>query len=166
MRRPATIQTRLIVVAGVVLALLAALVAVRASDTRAASDATKTVVKQVRNAKLGKTILVNRRGLTLYSLSAEVRGRFICTDSFCLSLWTPLVVPKGTTPMGAKMLATIKRPDGKTQVTYKGRPLYTFTQDTKPGDIKGNGFKDVGVWHPATPGTTSSSSGGGGGYHY
>jgi predicted lipoprotein with Yx(FWY)xxD motif len=68
--------------------------------------------------------------------------------------------------MGAKMLATIKRPDGKTQVTYKGRPLYTFTQDTKPGDIKGNGFKDVGVWHPATPGTTSSSSVGGGGYHY
>jgi hypothetical protein len=32
------------------------------------------------------------------------------------------------------------------QVAYRGAPLYTFAQDTKRGDVKGNGFKDVGVW--------------------
>ena len=40
----------------------------------------------------------------------------------------------------------MKRPGGKLQVAYRGAPLYTFAQDTKRGDVKGNGFKDVGVW--------------------
>src|SRR5207247_10061398 len=107
----------------------------------------------------------NRKGLTLYSLSAETRGRFICTTKFCLSLWTPLDVTKGTRPMGAAHLSTVTRPDGRIQVTYRGLPLYTFNEDRKPGDVKGNGFKDVGIWRPATPeGTEAQPSGGGSGY--
>ena len=113
--------------------------------------ASRVVVKTVKNKALGKNILVDLKGLTLYSLSAEKNGRFICTDAFCKSLWTPLVLAKGTKPAGAHLLATVKRPDGRTQVTYKGLPLYTFNEDNKPGDIKGNGFKDVGIWRPATP---------------
>ena len=35
------------------------------------------------------------------------------------------------------------------QVTYKGLPLYTFTEDKRPGQIKGQGVKDVGTWHAA-----------------
>jgi predicted lipoprotein with Yx(FWY)xxD motif len=92
---------------------------------------------------------VNRRGLTLNSLSVERRGRFICTDASCLSFWTPLVVAKGTTPTGITGLGTIKRPDGRVQVTYRGGPLYTFYLDPKRGDMGGEGFKDVGVWHAA-----------------
>jgi predicted lipoprotein with Yx(FWY)xxD motif len=108
-----------------------------------------------KNKALGKTILVNRRRMSLYSLSAERRGRFICTNKSCLSFWTPLVVPKGTTPTGVGNLGTVKRPDGRTQVTYRGGPLYTFKGDRKPGDVKGNGFKDVGTWHVATVGAGS-----------
>ncbi len=49
-------------------------------------------------------------------------------------------------------LGTIKRPDnGRRQVTFDGRPLYTFDEDAKAGDAKGQGIKDVGVWHAATP---------------
>ena len=59
------------------------------------------VVKTANNPTLHQKVLVNRKGLTLYSLSVEQRGRFICTGQSCLSLWTPLVVPKGTTPTGA-----------------------------------------------------------------
>jgi predicted lipoprotein with Yx(FWY)xxD motif len=44
----------------------------------------------------------------------------------------------------------VRRPDGKLQVTYRGAPLYTFYLDRKRGDIGGNGFKDVGVWHPVS----------------
>ena len=54
------------------------------------------------------------------------------------------------TPAGAKSLSTVKRPDGRSQVAYKGGPLYTFAQDRKPGDMKGNGFKDVGTWRVVT----------------
>jgi predicted lipoprotein with Yx(FWY)xxD motif len=105
--------------------------------------------------------------MTLYHLSIERKGHFICTDSTCLSIWKPLVVAKSVTPTGAKSLSVVKRPDGRRQVAYKGGPLYTFVQDRKPGDTKGNGFRDVGVWRVVTvAGSTSSqpSSGGGGGY--
>jgi predicted lipoprotein with Yx(FWY)xxD motif len=139
-------------------ALVAAIAALDAGRSYGAGNemsASRRVVKTTQNRTLHETVLVNRRGMTLYTLSAETRGRFICTTKFCLSLWTPLVVAHGTTPAGAKLLATIKRPDGRTQVTYRGRPLYTFNEDTKPGDVKGNGFKDVGTWLAA-----SATSGG------
>jgi len=39
--------------------------------------------------------------------------------------------------------------DGQKQWAYKGKPLYRFAKDEKPGDMKGDGFKDV--WHTAKP---------------
>ena len=147
-----------VLVVAAVAALIGALAA-RSGDT-----SSKSVVKTMKVG--GKTILVNRRGMTLYHLSVERKGHFICKDSTCLSLWKPLVVAKGITPTGAKSLSIVKRPDGRRQVAYKGGPLYTFVEDHKPGDMKGNGFKDVGVWRVVTvAGSTSApSSGGGGGY--
>jgi predicted lipoprotein with Yx(FWY)xxD motif len=116
----------------------------------------------------GRTILVNHGGMTLYHLSVERRGHFICTDKTCLSLWHPLVVARGVTPTGAKSLSVVKRPDGRRQVAYKGGPLYTFAEDRKPGDMKGNGFKDVGTWRVVTVAgkaqSTPTSSGGYSGY--
>ena len=138
-----------------VLAVLLAAVAASAVAAAPSTGATRPIVKVVKNTKLGTSVLVTRAGFTLYSLSAETHGRFICTDSACLSLWKPLVVPHGAKPAGARMLATIRRPDGRTQVTYRGRPLYSFKEDTKPGQRNGNGFKDVGTWRPATIAATS-----------
>jgi predicted lipoprotein with Yx(FWY)xxD motif len=143
-------RTRLPVVA-LVAAGLAVGIAVSAS-----AATSKHVVEVKKNAKLDTSILVNRKGFTLYSLSAETHGRFICTDKVCLSLWKPLVVSRGTKPTGASKLATIGRPDGRMQVTYRGLPLYSFVEDGKPGDTKGNGFKDVGTWRVATLGATKA----------
>jgi predicted lipoprotein with Yx(FWY)xxD motif len=98
-----------------------------------------------------RLILATSAGRTLYSLSAEKNGRFICTKaSGCLALWHPLMVPAGATLAGPVKLGTIKRPEGGAQATYHGLPLYTFAPDTKPGDAKGQGLKDVGTWHAAT----------------
>ena len=147
-------RTRLLVVAAVVAGVAAAVVAVAgASGTARAAH----VVRLAKNARLGTSVLVNRKGLTLYSLSAETHGRFICTGA-CLSLWTPLVVARGARPVGASALATIRRPDGRTQVTYRGLPLYTFDEDRKPGDAKGNGFKDVGTWRVAATGKAKAAA--------
>ncbi len=162
--RNAKLIVPVILVLGVA-ALIGALAARSMSDSH-----TQAVVKTRMVAE--KTILVNRRGLTLYHLTVERNGHFICTTSACLALWHPLVVAHGTTPTGAKSLSTVKRPDGRSQVAYKGGPLYTFAQDHKPGDMKGNGFKDVGTWRvvtvsgTATPAPAPSSGGGygGGGY--
>jgi predicted lipoprotein with Yx(FWY)xxD motif len=140
--------------------LLAAFFAVRASGA-----AHVRVVMTATNKTLGKKVLVNRHRMTLYSLSVERNGRFICTTSACLSLWKPLVVAKGVVPTGVAHLAVVKRPDGRRQVAYRGGPLYTFSLDKRPGDAKGNGFKDVGVWRAATlmaqrPSPTPPPSGG------
>jgi predicted lipoprotein with Yx(FWY)xxD motif len=142
------------------------------------------VVKSASNATLHATVLVNAQGMTLYSLSAEQNGKFICTSSACLGVWHPLSASAGTPTGSVGSLGTVKRPDGTEQATYKGMPLYTFAQDQKPGDAGGQGIKDVGTWTavtvtpggsgagatttPTTPAQTAppAGSGGGGGYGY
>lgn len=125
-------------------------------------------VHTAQNATLHKRVVVTASGRTLYTLSAEVHHKFICTRA-CLSTWHPLKVPAGGTVAGVAKLGVIKRPDGSRQATFNGRPLYTFTGDRKKGDANGEGFKDVGTWHAAAvssskPAPTPAPSPGGGGY--
>jgi len=103
------------------LALVLLLAVIGASQGLAAKPS-KRVAAEATNSALGKTVLTTTGGRTLYSLSAEKNGRFICTSS-CLSIWHPLMVPAGVRPTGPVKLGTIERPEGGTQVTYKGRPL-------------------------------------------
>jgi predicted lipoprotein with Yx(FWY)xxD motif len=153
MQKTATMRGVALLAAALLAGLIAALYAAGAHGSATAGPA--HLVSTARNSSLGKTILVNSRGLSLYSLSAERHGRFICTTSACLSFWTPLTVPKGTKPGGVAGLGTVRRPDGRIQVAYRGAPLYTFYLDRKRGDVGGDGFKDVGVWHPVTASTRS-----------
>lgn len=118
----------------------------------AAPTANKRVAGEAGNATLGKTILVTTGGRTLYSLSAETGGRFVCTAN-CLTVWRPLSLAAGVKPLGPVRLGTIERPEGKVQVTYRGKPLYTFSGDAKPGQANGEGIKDVGTWHAAVTGS-------------
>jgi predicted lipoprotein with Yx(FWY)xxD motif len=135
---------------------LAALAVAALALPATAAAATKSVAKEGTVASLGKTVLTNNAGHTLYSLSVEKHGKFICTGG-CLATWKPLVVPAGTNPTGPAKLGTVERPDGRTQVTYKGRPLYAFAGDKKKGEANGEGFMDVGTWHAATLGAASSA---------
>ncbi len=153
MQRTATLSRGLLLAAAFAAGLAAAFYAVNASG----AGGTRGVMT-AKNRALGKTILVNRQGLTLYSLSVERHGRFICKNAACLSLWKPLVVAKGVKPTGVSGLGTVKRPDGRIQVSYRGGPLYRFVQDRKRGDIKGNGFKDVGTWRVVVVGKASVST--------
>jgi hypothetical protein len=63
---------------------------------------------------------------------------------------------------------TIKRPDGSTQLTINGMPLYTYSGDSASGQATGQGIQ--GVWFAvaasgtSTSGTGSGGSSGGGGY--
>ncbi len=154
------------------------------SSTKSSSAATSAqpvaatgsgaVVKTAANATLGATVLTDSAGMTLYRLSGERAGSFICTSAACLQAWHPVKAPtSGAIGAGVSSLGAVKRPDGSMQVTYQGMPLYTFAQD-RPGRANGQGFKDVGTWNAVTvagaaktttaaesPSTQSS-----GGYHY
>ncbi len=128
------------------------------------SSSSSAVVVKSASSSLG-TILVDSQGMTLYHLSGEVNGKFICTSTACLGVWHPLIASAGSEPSGeVGSLGTVKRPEGTMQVTYKGTPLYTFTGDRQPGETKGQGIKDVGTWSAvttsssSTPSSTSSSA--------
>jgi len=124
----------------------------------APTSSSSAMVKTASSPTLG-TILVNAQGMTLYHLSGESNGKFICTSSACVGAWHPLTVPAGGTPSGqVGSLGTVKRPEGTMQVTYKGAPLYTFAQDSHAGETNGQGIKDVGTWMAATTSAASSSS--------
>ena len=144
------------------------------------SGSSSGAVVKTASSSLG-TILVNSQGMTLYHLSGEQDGKFICTGSACLGVWHPLIAPSSATPSGpVGSLGTVKRPEGTLQVTYKGTPLYTFAQDKQAGETNGQGIKDVGTWSVATTSSGSapaastasssekeeSSGGGGGAYGY
>jgi predicted lipoprotein with Yx(FWY)xxD motif len=131
--------------------LLAAVLAISAvAVPMALARGSKTVAGEATAPSLHKTVLTNTKGMTLYSLSVEKNGKFICTGS-CTKTWLPLLVAAGTKPTGPVTLGTIKRPEGKIQVTFKGLPVYTFDGDSKKGEAIGEGIKDVGTWHAVTP---------------
>jgi predicted lipoprotein with Yx(FWY)xxD motif len=136
------------------LALVAILI-VATAPASAGAMSTKRVVK-LEESTSGGSLLANLKGRTLYSLSVEKNGKFICTGG-CLEIWHPLVLAKGVKPTGPVKLGTVKRPDGRIQVTYRGRPLYSFGEDTKSGETNGEGIKDVGTWHAAKTQASSAA---------
>jgi predicted lipoprotein with Yx(FWY)xxD motif len=145
---PAPVRLRLRPLAAVLLATTLTCVAALGTLAAPAFARHSVHVHAARNATLGKRIVVTASGRTLYTLSAEVHGRFICTGP-CLGTWHPLKVPAGGTVEGVAHLGVIRRPDGRRQATFNGRPLYTFDMDTRAGQVGGEGFKDVGTWHAA-----------------
>ena len=120
--------------------------------TAATSSATaSTTLAAAANAALGENILVDSAGKTLYTYDKDTAGTSACTGT-CATTWPPLTIASGSTPKAGSgvtgALGTITRPDGTTQVTYKGAPLYTFKQDAKAGDASGDGLNS---FHAATP---------------
>jgi predicted lipoprotein with Yx(FWY)xxD motif len=127
------------------------------ASSQTSSGSSSVVVKSA-STSLG-TILVDSQGMTLYHLSGEVNGKFICTSSACLGVWHPLIARSSGTPGGeVGSLGTVRRPEGTTQVTYRGTPLYTFKGDQQPGETKGQGIKDVGTWSVIATSPPSSNS--------
>jgi predicted lipoprotein with Yx(FWY)xxD motif len=119
----------------------------KSSAAASGGSGATAVVRTASNATLGATVLTDAKGMTLYALSGEQNGKFICTSSACLQVWHPVTASGASAGSGGvASLGAVKRPDGTEQVTYKGMPLYTFTGDQQAGDANGQGFKDVGTW--------------------
>jgi predicted lipoprotein with Yx(FWY)xxD motif len=85
--------------------------------------------------------------MTLYTFAKDSKGKSACNGK-CAQNWPPLMATAGE--KGGKGYSTIKRDDGKIQWAYKGKPLYTWVKDKKPGDITGDGVLK-GAWHIAKP---------------
>lgn len=144
------------------------------TGTTAGGSATVTV----HDASGHAGVLATANGRTLY-MSDQENGKVLCTSSDCTAVWLPLTVGADATPTGPSqlsgMLGTLKRPDGKAQVTFEGKPLYTFSFDHGSSKVGGDNQKDSFdgtdfTWHVATVGGAPAPSGpqspSSGGYSY
>jgi predicted lipoprotein with Yx(FWY)xxD motif len=158
---------RLVIIAVIGAALLAAGVgvAIAIAATTGGSMRGRATVSVRHFAGVG-TVLVDAKGRALYKNAEERGGNVLCSGA-CLSFWKPLIV--ATTPTSSSSLpgklAVVKRADGRRQVTYNAKPLYTFTLD-RSGKVTGDGVKDAfgshkftwHVVHPTAGGTTQTNT--------
>ena len=94
--------------------------------------------------KKSGNILVDQNGMTLYTFDKDTAnsGKSACNGG-CATHWPPAIAEPGATPSGD--FTVITRDDGAKQWAHQGKPLYRYKEDSKPGDQKGDNFKEV--WH-------------------
>jgi len=99
-------------------------------------------------AKTADGVLVGSSGMTLYTFDRDAAGsgKSVCNGP-CATNWPPLMATGGDAASGEWSVVT--RDDGAKQWAYKGKPLYFWAKDQKPGDRSGDGVNNV--WHLARP---------------
>jgi predicted lipoprotein with Yx(FWY)xxD motif len=147
-----------------------------ASTTPAQTSASADTVSTKSVGGVG-TVLVDSKGNVLYTNNQDTAAKMACTSA-CQSIWPPLTASGQPTSSDSSVQAKLGVAGG--QVTFGGKPLYTFVQDS-PGQASGNGVTDSFggtsfTWTavatggaPASSSTTSTSSSSGGssgGYGY
>jgi predicted lipoprotein with Yx(FWY)xxD motif len=112
-------------------------------------------------------VLVDAQGRALYTNDQDAGKKIACSGE-CLSFWLPVEAPASGDPIASdpevqEKLGVLNRQDGSGQVTFEGKPLYSFVDDS-PGQVTGDGFTDsfggtTFVWTVATsPGGVSGSA--------
>jgi predicted lipoprotein with Yx(FWY)xxD motif len=138
-----------------IVAVIAAFAATAVLGTGLAAGSSAVTGTTVKTAKsrFGK-IIVDGRGRTLYLFEKDRRGHSACSGT-CATYWPPLLTtgkPVAGTGTKKSLLGTIRRSNGKKQVTYGGHPLYRYIQDKKPGQITGQDSHFFGAaWYVVSP---------------
>jgi predicted lipoprotein with Yx(FWY)xxD motif len=118
---------------------------------RVAAQKARIAAKQ---SEFGR-VLFDANGQAVYVFEIDDRNRSNCTSAECVKAWPPVLTekqPSGGAGIDAELLGTIRRDDGKLQVTYNGRPLY-FYEHERPGEIKCHNVNlHGGLWWVVTPG--------------
>ncbi len=93
-------------------------------------------------------VLTGDNGMTLYTFAKDKAhsGKSECNGA-CAKNWPPFLASASDSASGD--YSFVKRAGDKMQWAYKGKPLYFWHLDKKPGEMKGDGFKNV--WHVARP---------------
>ncbi|HUA74102.1 MAG TPA: hypothetical protein VL988_05020 [Solirubrobacteraceae bacterium] len=149
---------------GALLALAAVALVVVGATALAASTPSSVTLSSASNSQLGKPVVVNPQGRTLYVLSPETSRHLLCKSKECLSDWPPLLVKSASSKLKAGAgvkgkLGTLRRGNGAFQVTLNGLPLYRYAGDSSKGQANGEGIKSFGgTWH-AVKASGSSSTG-------
>lgn len=113
-----------------------------AAALMAATALTGVALAQQAPAKMAGGMMTDSAGMTLYAFDKDSGGKSACNGP-CAAIWPPLLAAGDAKASGDWSL--VARDDGSKQWAFKGKPLYHWSKDQKPGDMTGDGFN--GVWH-------------------
>jgi predicted lipoprotein with Yx(FWY)xxD motif len=100
-------------------------------------------------------VMTDTSGMTLYTFDKDAAGsgKSACNGP-CAKNWPPLMAAADAKASGDWSI--VKRDDGSRQWAYRGKPLYLWAKDTKPGDKTGDGVNNA--WHVIKEETMARSS--------
>ncbi|MDQ3858938.1 MAG: hypothetical protein M3327_10915 [Actinomycetota bacterium] len=106
-----------------------------------------------KESALGR-VLFDANGQVVYAFEIDGRNQSNCTSEECVEAWPPVLTrekPSAGEGVEARLLRTIRRSDGRLQVTYNGRPLYFYEHEGR-GEIKCHNVDlHGGLWWVVTP---------------
>jgi predicted lipoprotein with Yx(FWY)xxD motif len=108
----------------------------------------------LQNSDIG-AVYADAQGHTLYAWFQPLDHlKLTCNDDCMRANWRPVPAPDNLSSTTG--WSVIARPDGTKQLAYGGQPLYSFAQDSRPGDITGYNFgyrsdQQSGAWQPVRP---------------
>jgi predicted lipoprotein with Yx(FWY)xxD motif len=148
LRRPALVVPAACLAAAVIFAACGGNSNVTTLNSPPTTDASLTLTLQ--RSPVGP-ILATGGGNTLYDFVPDTPTHSACVDTACIFQWPPLIksgpieVGKG---LNTALVGTLARPDGSTQISYGGHPLYTYNMDVTPGMVTGQAVdQDGGLWY-------------------
>ena len=126
--------------------------AMKKDDSDAAMEKADGTTVTVGQSEFGE-MLFDANKQAIYIFEKDPKGETVCHDE-CAEAWPP-VVTDGEAVAGkgvrASLLGTVKRRDGKLQVTYAGKPLYFYAHE-KPGEVRCHNVNlNGGLWWVVGP---------------
>lgn len=99
-------------------------------------------------ARVSDGVLVGPNGMTLYTFDRDAAGggKSVCNGP-CATNWPPLMASASDRPQGDWTI--VVRDDGSRQWAWRGKPVYYWIRDAKPGDRTGDGVNNA--WRLARP---------------
>lgn len=118
----------------------------------AATSATKAPIITVGDSSFG-SMLFDSNERAIYIFEKDPRGDTVCYDE-CAQAWPPVFTegePKAGKGVKGPLLGTVKRRDGRQQVTYAGKPLYFYAHEA-PGEVRCHNVNlNGGLWWVVGP---------------
>lgn len=99
------------------------------------------------------SMLFDSKKQAIYIFERDSDGKTVCYDE-CAEAWPPVYTkgePKAGKGVKQSLLGTVKRRDGRLQVTYKGQPLYFYAHEG-PGEVRCHNVNlNGGLWWVVGP---------------
>ena len=136
-----------------ILTAVLAVAAISAGAGQASPQAKNTITAA--KSRYG-TVLFDGKGRALYGFTRDRRGKPSTCYGDCARAWPVYFKPGGALRAGKgvkqKLVGTVKRRDGRLQVTYNGWPLYYYVNDVNPGQITCQNVNEFGgLWLVVSP---------------